>query len=869
MKNFILIMLLIAGTSGFAAQSPRAFQISDKNILQLDRSGPSAIAGKGDWWLSNGHLCVAVSGLKHDAGIVAGGGSLIDIGHCGRGNDQWLNNNILTGMAKDDALQAQAITTESDQNSATIVVSGEKDGIRQILRYSLSTASNRLRMEVVQQRVGKGAKLGMSAVLTLHPSGSLTPFSYSADRDDNGRGFRSAQVDNNNILSMLEAMTAADTAYLLGNDNESPAISYRVRLTEATLTNGRGVRKALPKFQLTVEDYTMLGWMTRPTWIGSGYPGLIMFSQMPFMDLRQGELLSAVFHIDVVDTTDVDGFPPAGEEGLYQLSGNTAAGSVIAVYRDTGEAVTQTTADSSGRYTVALPEASTYQFDVSTPAGMSRRETVKVAAPVTVADIPFTASGRLALPAGEVMQLTITGRNGTPHPVLRGGRSMLRIEGEFGPGSLRGRDIALTGSADDLRFIDLPPGDYRVLASRGLDFGVNVADITVQSGSEQQLAIKAPLRQVLAGNVISADFHVHSSVSFDSTIPRRDQLKRFVAAGADVLVFTEHNRIAAPAAAADLPLQLINGLEYTGTARTVEAPTTIGHSNVFPVSFDPKAHRGGSPRVEASSLREVQERSRIQWPQALFQLNHPRSPHPNDADLAFFSHLSRGVSFDPDRALTEGDNALLLAATAGGTRDIDFDLIEVLNGSEIDVYERVRRDWFALLGAGFRKVATANSDSHAWKTPLGIPVNRISISDASLPVPEATLLDAIKAGRMYGTSGPSLAVALSTDKGATRLAPGDTCVCTEAELQLTIAAADWIDTDTIMVFVGGQALHTQRINGPGSYTVPLRFAQDSFVVVEVSGTPGEIYRTLYPGYTPVAFSNPVYIDADANGEWTP
>jgi hypothetical protein len=52
--------------------------------------------------------------------------------------------------------------------------------------------------------------------------------------------------------------------------------------------------------------------------------------------------------------------------------------------------------------------------------------------------------------------------------------------------------------------------------------------------------------------------------------------------------------------------------------------------------------------------------------------------------------------------------------------------------------------------------------------------------------------------------------------------------------------------------------------------VALRFDRDAFVVVEVSGTPApaSAYATLAPGFTSLAFANPVFVDADGDGAWT-
>ena len=53
--------------------------------------------------------------------------------------------------------------------------------------------------------------------------------------------------------------------------------------------------------------------------------------------------------------------------------------------------------------------------------------------------------------------------------------------------------------------------------------------------------------------------------------------------------------------------------------------------------------------------------------------------------------------------------------------------------------------------------------------------------------------------------------------------------------------------------------------------VPLAFEADAFVTVEVEGSPGtnSIYTQVAPGYTPFAFTNPIFVDADGDGDWTP
>jgi hypothetical protein len=49
---------------------------------------------------------------------------------------------------------------------------------------------------------------------------------------------------------------------------------------------------------------------------------------------------------------------------------------------------------------------------------------------------------------------------------------------------------------------------------------------------------------------------------------------------------------------------------------------------------------------------------------------------------------------------------------------------------------------------------------------------------------------------------------------------------------------------------------------------PQEYDRDAFVTVEVEGSPDALYSARLPGFTPFAFTNPIYVDADRDGKWT-
>ena len=90
---------------------------------------------------------------------------------------------------------------------------------------------------------------------------------------------------------------------------------------------------------------------------------------------------------------------------------------------------------------------------------------------------------------------------------------------------------------------------------------------------------------------------------------------------------------------------------------------------------------------------------------------------------------------------------------ADGTRALDFDAIEVMNGDSYAQYLAMRADWYALLRQGVRRTGTANSDSHAPRSCAAYPRNYVYRRSAEGDEPER-FDAALRAGRSFGTTGP-------------------------------------------------------------------------------------------------------------------
>ena len=858
----LLLLSSLTAASQLVAM-PKAFQIEADRVSGLDRHGPDAVAGVGDWWLSNGLLCAAVADIDHDAGLVVGGGSLIDLGFCDRADDQWTYANVLSGLAKERAIGVSSIAAELDKTNkvASIVSVGEGNGLRQTVRYSLSQSDQeRLIMEIELERIGEGLPVQMSGVLHLHPRRALTPYSLSTRWPSESLGFDHPEIDREDTLSLLSGMKAANHLILLGGQREFP-ISYDIEMLSAELKMASGKSRVLPTFTAVMEDYSLMGWLSDRPPLGGKKPSLWQMMQSTWMDLDEGNRIVVRMAITPTRSGDVAG----AMNYLYQgrsVEGRTVPGASIEAFDRKGNPLNQVRATAhDGYWRLRLPEDLDEVTLVATaPWGAQSQQTLEP--DETSAAFEFRGAARVTLPRGERMQLHFFDAADEPAMVMGNDSLNFQVGGEFVYSSQRSNRIALTGEPHDPREIWIPAGAYRVIASRGPEYRLTEARLMLPTHSSMQLDIDAPRRAIQRGPWLTADLHVHTGYSFDSSLPADAQIRAFVASGADLLFATEHNRIVDYSDRIEKlglsdAVQLVVGSEISGMARSEQAPFTIGHSNMFPLTVDDTLYAGGLPRVEGRRLRELIAEMKERWPGALLQLNHPRSPDPADADLAFFTHLSQGAALDWALPLDDPNNAPLLEVDpVSGLRDIDFDALEVLNGSDFDTYEETRDDWLALLRHGFRHTATASSDSHDLNNAVGLPRTYIYWSEPlQLPVDPQEVSQRIAAGSVVASSGPMVSVNL---EGAL---PGETFIGEEGVLRVQISAADWVGAERLRIY-RKQGLWREIAVAPrAQLSIPMQFEDDDFVVVEVVAAASLQYQMLYPKMEPVGLSNPVFVQA--------
>ena len=876
-----LIALLLS--NGAAGASPLfAERLTAENIELRAPRGPDAIAGVGDWVIGNGVLCAAISAPEHESTLSSRGGLLIDLAHCDLADDQWAVLQPVMNLSRDHVLPVDSVRAERDTGSVSVITEGELEGLHFTSRYRLDLEQpERLQFETRVRRVGEGDAMFLFGDVALHGNRQLSPFTLDSAKPSRSPGFDHPEVDLDSPLSMARALVRADTQVLVGGAQLDPGISYGWRIQEAYRVDAKGQRESVAHIALNGKHFSILGFYTDTLfWGGTGDPGLLELAQTLLMDLEAGEELVLQREILVGRQSDV----ASVTNSLWATGPRIEGGGLdpddgLHVLDENGTTLTFVRPDSDGRFAFHLPLDATPPLWLQIHRGsekLPRMPLVLNAKPGSVTQLPpMPASplGELALPQGQPMRLIFEGVPPTPDPLFQPDGYDFTVGSETVSSSTPSREIPLAGVARDPTAVRLLPGRYRVLATRGPEWTVSETTVQVIAGERSRLELDPLVRVFEVEDEISADFHVHAAPSNDSTLPIESQVAAFVAMGTEVLVSTEHDLVfdygpTVESMGLSSDVITITGSEITSSSTGPRTPFTSGHANAFPLIADPLAYRGGSPSAERRRLREVLADLRTRPEAPILQLNHPRESGLDQGLGSYLTHLAvSGEGFEPSLPLdAEPNQALSARDPESGLRDFDFDAIELLNHTSMDAYRLTRADWFSWLLQGERRTATANSDSHSASHPVGLPRNYVAYKrKAGQSFDPSTFIEAVRAGRVTGSSGPWLRVRLE------EAGPGDTHVGDRAELFVEVKRADWVPAHEVRVYVNGHLRARETLPAKGQWHRPFQFSQDSFITVEVEGwsEPASIYARVVPGYTPFAFSNPIFVDADGLAGWTP
>lgn len=416
--------------------------------------------------------------------------------------------------------------------------------------------------------------------------------------------------------------------------------------------------------------------------------------------------------------------------------------------------------------------------------------------------------------------------------------------------------VAYTG--DGQVRMGLMPGAYNVFATRGSEYSLARTTLSIKPAEKISLNLELA-REVPTPGFVAADTHIHTfthSRHGDSTVEER--VLTIAGEGIELPIVTEHNMHRTYAEEASR----LGVSKYFTLVQGNEVTTAQGHFNIFPVELSAKP-----PEWKTNDwgvlLRNIRETPHVQ----VVILNHPTDPHSGFIPFAQ-TNLLRGVG----RSLSD--------------RPYEMDAVEVVNsGAMRSDWREPFQGWFDLLNYGHKVVAVSGSDSHD-VSRFGVGQGRTYVEMNDTDVSHLNLGDAcaaIKNGKAFVSLGLFPTIRVNEKYSLGDLVPSEG----KLHVQVKVLGPKWIEASKVELFANGEKVAEQNASGStlgkvekisANWEIP-RFYNDVWLVAIASG-PGvrEPYWTIPRPYQPtttnpnspaLAATNPIWVDNDGDGKFTP
>ena len=396
--------------------------------------------------------------------------------------------------------------------------------------------------------------------------------------------------------------------------------------------------------------------------------------------------------------------------------------------------------------------------------------------------------------------------------------------------------------------VPVPSGTYDVVVSRGTEYGLYEERITTHAGLTTD--VEAVLsREVDSSGWISGDFHLHCAPSSDTPLPVPGRILSLAGEGVEWAIATDHDMVTDYGPVIE-SLGLSSWIRSSVGDEITTGSPSFGHFNAWPLEpgSEPIPDSGQTPE---SIFTNVRADPGVE----VIQVNHPivddwGNQYFQIYDVSPYTGLpgQSGFSFD-------------------------FDALEVFNGRFLEQGLENLDIWMRMLNQGHRITATGNSDSHhlVYAEP-GYPRNYVAIrSSHPAAATEDELVRSVREGRVFVSYGPILDLAVNG------VGPGETVPAADGRvrLDLRVQCPSWLRVERAKVYCNAVLVAESDIPVPAEGPQDVRLGwthappADAWFLVLVEGD-----ETLHPvrrggDFRPLAFTNPVRVDLEGDGEWVP
>ena len=435
--------------------------------------------------------------------------------------------------------------------------------------------------------------------------------------------------------------------------------------------------------------------------------------------------------------------------------------------------------------------------------------------------------------------------------------------------------------------VTVKPGRYRAVISRGPEYDVARAEVTVPARGEATL--RAAVRRVVdTSGWVSGDFHQHTVGSIDSPRGLCGRVLENVAEGLEYASTTDHDNVTD-----FMPCARELGLTawFNAVQGNEISVIGVGHFNAYPLRIDPADPTAliGAQYWADTGTQALFDRIRGESGGPVLHVSHPRS---NNLKGYFTSIGLEPTTLTSRTPLATGWEALEVNESLGAPAEFLASGVTALRdlATRDPARVAVAHDWFALLNRGEHPCALGNSDTHERNGASGYPRNLLRVgTDDPAAVTEERLREAIRGQRVTVSNGVVVQVRVN---GMDRVGWREVVSAAgEVTLDITVRAPTWVRLDTLAVFENGRPLAHGPADGGATFaaapatdatqpltwsltegggddpnarwraTLRVRPTRDAWYVVTARG------GSLAPvgGGDAFGYTNPVYVDVDGNG----
>jgi len=436
-----------------------------------------------------------------------------------------------------------------------------------------------------------------------------------------------------------------------------------------------------------------------------------------------------------------------------------------------------------------------------------------------------------------------------------------------------------TGSGE----LRLPAGKYKVIATRGPEYTIDVQELRVQAGRDDNALTATLDRRLNTDGLLRADLRVYSQLDSVGYATLPDMAEAMVASGVELAAVTNRR---APIWLEDAATPLGLNLAVRSLPGQEGAPTwpDYGTFTLLPAG-NPGAGRAGVPLANTQPEPFFEELRKLGSGKPFVTVTWPRNPSKSgyfdiyslDRDTGLFTKTGGSYNFDGIEVLSGG--ALATDCMMTDPKECTGD------GARIaEALDDASRDWAALVTQGYKFTATASSGaSRPGLEPVGMPFTWIDVgrkNDDTTRLDPRKAVEALRDNQAVVSTGPVVRFTIEGRNmgqlapGLKRIQKGDKLIVVRgARVDIEVTAMDWVGFTEVVLYEDGVAKESWEVapvpkDDVVSFKTSVTVAptQDSWYHVRVYGR-RQLVTVPHLPVRSFALTNPIWVDGDGDGKW--